>query len=77
MYRLAFILLAVWPGVLFCQQNPGLSASGSNPNQPGRLANTADPNSPKESKRLFFVVPNYRTSASLQKLCAAHSKAEN
>jgi hypothetical protein len=46
---------------LFCQQ-PSTSSS----NQPGQLAGSTDATAPGESKRLFGIVPNYRTSPTLQ-----------
>jgi hypothetical protein len=62
MYR-AFSLLVLLPGLVFCQQpsNP--------PAQPGVLASQnqdQSQNDDKESKRLFGIVPNFRTSPSLQ-----------
>jgi hypothetical protein len=52
-------LLALLPGLLFCQEpsNP--------PPQPGVLADQNQPDQ-KESKRLLGIVPNFRTSPSLQ-----------
>jgi len=52
--------LAFMPGLLYCQQ-----ASDSNPNQPGQPAPTKEQAAPSESKRLFGVIPNFRTSPSL------------
>jgi hypothetical protein len=60
MNRSIFLLLVLCPSLLFCQ-----SQSGSVPPQPGQLADNADQNSAPEAKRLFGIVPNYRTSPTL------------
>ena len=53
----AFVIASVSP----CQQ-----ASPSDPTQPGAVQGTADKSpSPPESKRLLWVIPNYRTSPTL------------
>lgn len=61
MCRAGVFLLAAWPGLLYCQQ-----AATPNPIQPGQLASSSNSPAPSESKRLFGIVPNYRTSPSLQ-----------
>lgn len=60
MKTLSVIALALWPALLLCQQ-----PSGANPRQPGQLAADNSDQTPAESKRLFGIIPNYRTSASL------------
>jgi hypothetical protein len=54
MCKLSASLLLLWPGLLFCQQ----------PSDPTSQPPAQD--DVKEAKRLFGIVPNYRTSPSLQ-----------
>lgn len=54
MCRATLVLLATWPALLFSQTA-----------QPGQIADPNNPN-PPESKRLFGIIPNYRTSPSLK-----------
>jgi hypothetical protein len=54
MRQLSASLLVLWPGLLFCQQ----------PSDPA--SHPPVPDDQKEAKRLFGIVPNYRTSPSLQ-----------
>jgi hypothetical protein len=62
MNRLGVLVLTLLPGLLFGQQ-----ASTSDHVQPGQLASSPnDQSAPTESKRLFGIVPNFRTSPSLQ-----------
>jgi hypothetical protein len=63
MNRWAIVLFALAPGMLLSQD----TSSSTAPAQPGQLAKpAADDDSGKESKRLFGIVPNFRTSPSLQ-----------
>ncbi len=55
------MLLIVAPILVFSQQSSAVSA----PPAPGQLSDTSDQTVPAESKRLFGIVPNYRTSPSL------------
>lgn len=59
MRRLGALAFLIWP-VAMLSQTP----SAPNPRQPGQLAVTPD-DTGTESKRLFGIIPNYRTSASL------------
>jgi hypothetical protein len=62
-YRVLFASVAF---SLFAALSPCQTTSPVNPVQPGVTATTDTDNAPKpESKRLFGVVPNYRTSPSL------------
>jgi hypothetical protein len=58
--RAALLLLMLWPIQMYGQQ-PGTSA----PVQPGVPADNSQQPPQTESKRLFGIVPNYRTSPSL------------
>jgi hypothetical protein len=59
MCKLSAGLLLLLPGLLLCQQAPEPTS------QPSAQNNSPQDNA-KESKRLFGIVPNYRTSPSLQ-----------
>ena len=61
MRRLPVFLLAICPGLLFSQQS-----SAPNPVQPGQVADSSNATSAGESKRLLGIIPNFRTSPSLQ-----------
>jgi hypothetical protein len=61
------ILFAGLGFVLFVSESPGQQASTSDPAQPGiaRSSQNNDP-PPRESRRILGIIPNYRTSPSLQ-----------
>ena len=62
-YRISFASAAI---ILFAQVSPCQPTSLIDPTQPGVAKGTADNNpSPPESKRLLWVIPNYRTSPTL------------
>lgn len=64
LYRVSFAGLAL---ALFAPASPCQQTSTSDPAQPGTVQtseNTVPP--PRESKRILGVIPNYRTSPSLQ-----------
>src|SRR5580658_6756443 len=63
-YRILFVGLGF---VLFAPQSPCQQTSTSDPAQPGIVRSTQnnDP-PPAESRRILGIVPNYRTSPSLQ-----------
>ncbi len=54
MSRAPFAIFLLLPSLLLCQDV-----------QPGQVASSANPN-PPETKRLFGIIPNFRTSPSLQ-----------
>jgi hypothetical protein len=59
------LLLAVMPIPLFSQDTPSQDPPATDaPKQPGVLANSGNAPQP-ESKRIFGIVPNYRSSPSL------------
>jgi hypothetical protein len=52
--------------ILFASSSPCQQASPGNPVQPGTPASSKNKDSKqRESKRIFFIIPNYRTSPSL------------
>ena len=55
------LLLALCPGLCFNQQLSNLVPAGS-----ADVGSVSDANKPAESKRLFGIIPNYRTSPSLK-----------
>ncbi len=59
--RLPCLLLALCSGLLFSQQLSNLA-----PADPREVVSTSEGNKQTESKRLFGIIPNYRTSPSLK-----------
>ena len=64
LYRISFASAAI---ILFAHVSPCQQTSLIDPTQPGVAKGTADNTpSPPESKRLLWVIPNYRTSPTLE-----------
>jgi hypothetical protein len=63
LYRILFAGLGF---VLFVSESPGQQTSTSVPSQPGIVQSTANNPPQAESKRILGIIPNYRTSPSLQ-----------
>jgi hypothetical protein len=64
LYRISFAGVVI---ILFACVSPCQPTSPSDPNLPGAAQGTADDNpSSHESKRLLWVIPNYRTSPTLE-----------
>jgi hypothetical protein len=62
LYRISFTALAF---ILFVSASPFQQTSLSDPTQPGVAQGTEDNNpSPRESKRILFIIPNCWTSPS-------------
>lgn len=61
MGKVCVLLFGLLPSLLLSQQT-----ADSTVVQPGQLADSSKQNAPAESKRLFGIIPNFRTSASLQ-----------
>jgi hypothetical protein len=60
------ILFAGLGFLLFASDSPGQQTSTSDPSQPGIVRSTANNPPQAESKRILGIIPNYRTSPSLQ-----------
>jgi hypothetical protein len=65
-FALYRILLAGLGFVLLVSESPGQQTSASDPSQPGIVQSTANNPPQAESKRILGIIPNYRTSPSLQ-----------
>jgi hypothetical protein len=63
LYRILFAGLGF---VLFVSQAPGQQTSAGGPSQPGVVQSSANNPPQAESKRILGIIPNYRTSPSLQ-----------
>jgi hypothetical protein len=62
LYRISFVGVAL---VLFAHVSPCQQASPGDPAQPGVAQGTEDASS-HESKRILFIIPNFKTSPTLQ-----------
>ncbi len=66
LFLLPRVLFACLGFLLFAPESPGQQTSTGDPSQPGIVRSTANNPAQGESKRILGIIPNYRTSPSLQ-----------